>query len=217
MAKDFAIILNNGGINSAVVTALAAQKFRPILLYAESGQESSSRQRAAYDQQVTHFKPFREQTVTLPALPAVRPAAAATAADPRMTSPVAARLIDMLAMLAVAAQYGAQYQAGAIYVGMRIGPDGDDLAQATEFFQIWSEMIQIPCRMPELEVVVPLLELEPWQVVDVGFQVAVPFERTWSCQHEASDPCWTCRGCREREAAFVQAAKPDPLRAVKRT
>jgi hypothetical protein len=215
MAKDFALILNNGSINSAVASALASQKYRPIFLYAEPAEGASARQRAAYDQQVTHFKPFREQTVTLPAMPAPRPTGAATA-DPRSISPIATRLVDLLNLMALGAQFAAQYQAVAIYCGMRVGPDGDELAQATEFFQIWSEMIQIPCRLAELEVVTPLLELEPWQVVDVGFQAAVPFDRTWSCQHEASEPCWTCRGCRQREAAFVQAAKPDPLRAAKR-
>ena len=35
MAKDLAIVLNNGSINSAVTTALASQKYRPIMLYAE--------------------------------------------------------------------------------------------------------------------------------------------------------------------------------------
>ena len=35
MAKDLAIILNNGSINSAVATAIAAQKFRPVMLWAE--------------------------------------------------------------------------------------------------------------------------------------------------------------------------------------
>jgi 7-cyano-7-deazaguanine synthase len=215
MAKDFAVILNNGGINSAVTTAIASQKFRPILLHAEISQTPSARKRAAYDQQVTHFKPYRETTVTLPPVPPPNPAN--VHADPRATPPISPRLIGMLPLMAVAAQVAAQFQAAAIYLGMRVGPDGDDLAQVAEFFQIWSELVQIPCRLADLEVVTPLLELEPWQVVDVGFQVAVPFERTWSCQHEASDPCWSCRGCRAREAAFVQAAKPDPLRAAKRT
>jgi 7-cyano-7-deazaguanine synthase in queuosine biosynthesis len=216
MAKDFAVVLNNGGINSAVATALAAQKFRPILLYAETIGNASSRKRAAYDQQVTHFKPYREVTISLPAATAPNPSTTAQA-DPRATPPMAPRLVELLPIMALAAQCGAQYQAAAIYVGMRVGPDGDDLAQSAEFFQIWAEMIQIPCRLTELEVVTPLLELEPWQVIDVGYQIGVPFERTWNCLQEGTDPCWACKGCRDREAAFVQAAKPDPLRAAKRT
>lgn len=215
MAKDFAIVLNNGGINSAVATALASQKYRPIMIYAESGQANSPRQRAAYDQQVTHFKPYREQTVTLPQAQQLSPSQAATA-DPRAVQPMAPRLVEMLPLLGLAVQYAAFYQATTVYCGLRAGPEGDDLAQATEYLQIWNEIAQMPCKLGELEVVAPLLELEAWQVIDLGFQAAAPFDRTWSCQHEASEPCWSCRGCRAREAAFVQAAKPDPLRTARR-
>ncbi len=108
-----------------------------------------------------------------------------------------------------------------MYVGLRVGGHGDDLLQATEYVQVWNELLQLPCKaQPELEVQAPLVDLDPWQVVDVGFQVAAPFERTWSCTDEGGggggEPCWACRGCRAREAAFQQAGKPDPLRAVKR-
>jgi hypothetical protein len=68
MAKELAIVLNNGSLNSAVVTTLAAQKYRPILVYIESAAEGSSRSHAAYDQQVDHFKPYREHTIRMPFL-----------------------------------------------------------------------------------------------------------------------------------------------------
>jgi len=215
MARDFAIVLNNGGVNSAVTTALAAQKHRPVMMYVENQQTASSRQRAAFDQQVTFFKPYREQTITLPTIAAPNPGLAANA-DPRAVAPMAPKLVALMPLIAMAAQYAAQLQAAAIYVGMRVGPDGDDLAQVTEFFQIWMELFQLPCRLAELELTTPLLELEPWQVVDLGYQANVPFERTWSCEHEGADPCWSCRGCRARDAAFVQAAKADPLKGTKR-
>src|SRR5262245_13489361 len=72
MAKDLAIVLNNGRINSAVVTAMAAQKHRPILLYAEDV-DQGARTRAAYDMQVAHFKPYREHTITMPFLSMFKP------------------------------------------------------------------------------------------------------------------------------------------------
>jgi len=71
-------------------------------------------------------------------------------------------------------------------------------------------------RLAELEVLTPLLELEQWQVVEVGFQVGAPFDRTWSCHEESSEPCWACRGCRAREAAFTQSGKADPMRVVRK-
>ena len=71
MAKDLAVVLNSGSINSAVASALAAQRYRLILLHAEVG-EGGTRARAAYDQQVQHFKPFREHSLPMPFLATVQ-------------------------------------------------------------------------------------------------------------------------------------------------
>lgn len=218
MAKELAIILNNGSVNSAVATALAAQKFRPILLYAELGPQTHARAHAAYDQQVAHFKPYREHTLPMPFFAPMGSSVTqqAAASDPRQLQPLGPQMIEMLPLLSIAVRFAAQYNAVNIFTGMRIGTSGDALAQATEYLQIWKEMIQIPCGMRDVELEAPLLELEPWQVVDLGANVSAPFDRTWSCLEEGGEACWACRGCRAREAAFTQAAKPDPLRAVAR-
>jgi 7-cyano-7-deazaguanine synthase len=218
VAKDLAIVLNNGSINSAVTTALAAQRYRPILLHVEAVQQPGSRVRAAYDMQVAHFKPYREHTLPMPFLAMFQPATpgAATPGDPRVPLVGAKHLVELLPLIAAAIRFGVHYQAAAVYVGLRIGGGADDLTQATEYVQIWNELIQMPSGQAELEVVTPILELDPWQVVDVGFQVSAPFDRTWSCVEDASEPCWACRGCRAREAAFVQAGKADPLRVVRK-
>jgi 7-cyano-7-deazaguanine synthase len=218
MAKDLAIVLNNGSVNSAVVTAIAAQRYRPILLHVESVQQPGSRVRAAYDMQVAHFKPYREHTLPMPFLTLFQAAAAGSPApgDPRVPLMGGKHLVELLPLIAAALRYAVHYQASAAYLGLRIGGAADDLTQATEYVQIWNELIQMPCAQSELEVVTPILELDPWQVVDVGFQVSAPFDRTWSCVEDASEPCWACRGCRAREAAFVQAGKPDPLRVVRK-
>jgi 7-cyano-7-deazaguanine synthase len=219
MAKDLAIILNNGSINSAVVTALAAQKYRPVMLFVESVQQPGSRVRAAYDLQVGHFKPYREHTLSMPFLSTFQPMGMsnhAPVSDPRVPAQVASQVVELLPLLGAAVRFAVHYQASAIYIGLRIGNQPDELAQATEYTQIWNELIQMPCGQPEMEITAPLLELEPWQVIDVGFQVSAPFERTWSCAEDSNEPCWACRGCRLREAAFTQAGKPDPLRVVRK-
>lgn len=217
MAKDLAIVLNNGSVNSAVVAALAAQKYRPVLLHIDLAQQAGARARAAYDQQVAHFKPYREHTLAMPYFASAGSDSdrrAASASDPRHAAPLGPQMIDLLPLVAAAIRFSTQYNAVAIYLGLRVGTGGNELAQATEYLQIWNEMIQMPCGLPDVEVRAPLLELEPWQVVDLGSQVSAPFDRTWSCLEEQGEACWACRGCRAREAAFQQAAKPDPLRAI---
>jgi 7-cyano-7-deazaguanine synthase len=219
MAKDLAIVLNSGSINSAVAAALAAQRYRLILLHAEVG-DGGTRARAAYDQQVAHFKPFREHSLAMPFLATVRDpksAAAAMASDPRaQTANLGPQMIDLLPLIAAGVRYATFYQASAVYLGFRVGGSGDELAAATEYVQVWNELVQMPCGVKELDVVTPLLELDAWQVVDVAFQVNAPLERTWSCMEEGTEPCWACPGCRAREKAFQQAGKVDPLRITKK-
>jgi 7-cyano-7-deazaguanine synthase len=216
MAKDLAIILNNGSLNSAVATALAAQKYRPIMVYADLAATPLPRNRAAYDQQVGHFKPYREHTLSLPFLAALHTSADAQSVDPRHSGQLAPQLLALLPILSAAAALAAHYQAAAVYSGLRIGVNADDLAQATEYIQICNELLQLPCRLPDLEMMAPLLEMELWQVADVGVQIGAPLDRTWSCLEQTADPCGICRGCRTREAAFQQAAKPDPIRPLKK-
>lgn len=219
MAKDLAIILNNGTLNSAVATALAVQKHRPIMLYGQVMDQAGSQGRAAYDQQVAHFKPYREHTLSMPFLSAVQGSVpqAPAVPDPRYRPAMGPALLELLPLVALAARFAAHYQAAAIYMGLRVGTSPDELAQATEFGQIWNELIQLPCGQGEIELMLPLLELEPWQVVDVGYQAGAPMEKTWSCTADSAEPCWACRGCRGRESAFQQAGKTDPLRVVKRS
>lgn len=218
MAKDLAIVLNSGSLNAAVVTAIAAQKYRPIMVYAELTPNASSRAHAAYDQQVGHFRPYREHTIGMQFLSSLQPRgeSQALAADPRQSAMLSPRLVELAPLICAAVPFAAYYQAAAIYTGLRIGSNPDDLAQATEYIQILNELIQLPCGQGELEVVAPLLELESWQVVDVGCQVNAPLELGWSCLEESTEPCWACTGCRLRDAAFQQAGKPDPLRSIKR-
>lgn len=221
MAKDLALILNSGSMNSAIATALAAQRYRPILVYADTtgGAGAASRFKGAYDQQVAHFKPYREHTLAMPFLATLQgqqSSAAAAHADPRSTGLLGAQLVQLLPIIAAAVPLAAHYQAAAIYLGLRVGPGADDLAQATEFVQVINELVQLPCGQPDLDVQAPLLELEPWQAVEVGVQVSAPFDKGWSCLEGTAEPCGICRGCRNREAAFQQAGKLDPLRPAKR-
>src|SRR5688572_4656380 len=113
MAKDIAIILNSGGLNSAVVTAMAAQKHRPIMVHVDGAGVSSPRSRVAYDQQVAHFKPYREHAMALPYLATFTPEnhLQPAIADPRHPTAPVARMIDLLPLLAGAVRFAVHYGA----------------------------------------------------------------------------------------------------------
>ena len=119
MAKDLAIVLNNGSVNSAVTTALATQKYRTVMLFAETGDQSVPRSRAAYDLQVAHFKPYREHALPMPFLSLIQPLSeqSATISDPRHPTPIAPQMIELLPLISAALRFAVHYQAAAVYLG----------------------------------------------------------------------------------------------------
>src|SRR5690348_9963751 len=104
------------------------------MLYVESTlKEPGSRPRAAYDMQVAHFKPYREHTLPMPYLSTVQPSGAsavsAAMSDPRVPAMVANQVLELLPLISAAVEFAVHYQTAAIYLGLRIGPGGDELAQ----------------------------------------------------------------------------------------
>src|SRR5579863_471555 len=96
MAKDLAIVLNNGSINSAVVTAMASQRFRPIMIFADTASGTTGRMRAAYDQQVAHFKPYREYSVPIAQAGTGPGQNTGSQADPRQGANISPQLLELL-------------------------------------------------------------------------------------------------------------------------
>lgn len=212
MARELAVVLANGSLQSTVACALAAQKYRPVMIYVES-EPNPGRPGQAFDNLVQQVKPYRSHRVPMHFLaPPGRSEGHDSRADPRSHETSVAKLVDLMPIIACGLRYAIQYNAVALYLGSRIGPDGPELARATEFGQLWSEMVQLTCERPQLEVNMPLLELEPWQVIDLGAQVNAPLGTSWSCEKRAGDPCGECNGCQAREAAFHRSGRPDPAK-----
>ncbi len=233
MAKDLAVVLCDGGLNSCVTAALAAQKYRLVMIHGLPAAAGYSRRQSAFELLSAHFKPYRQHTIHAEFLLAARlrsAAAVTTRAAPvtEATESLQLRLNDLFSLVGIASRYAYAYGAGALYHGMRIGSDtgggaggplgtglAEGLAAASEFNHVLAELMNLPLGQPDVEVVAPLLELEPWQVVDLGIQVAAPLEKAWSCTEDAAVPCGMCTGCRGRAAAFDRAAKRDPQRRPK--
>lgn len=218
MARELAIVLANGSVQSTVACALATQKHRPVLVYAEP-EPSVGRPGQAFDALGQQIKPYRSHRIPMHFLATQSRAGRGgellqeMRGDQRSGEATIARLVELMPIIGAGLRYAIHYNAVALYLGTRVGPDGPDLARVTEFGQLWSEMVQLTCERPSIEIQMPLLELEPWQVVDLGAQVNAPLAVTWSCEKRAGDPCGNCSGCREREMAFQRAGRPDPAKA----
>lgn len=213
MARELAMVLANGSLGSAVTCALAAQKYRTVMIFVEAAQ-NAGRPGHAFDAMVQHFKPYRSHRISMPFLSTIaHNESTLAAADPRSHQRGTVLLADLLPILSIGMRYAVHYNAVTLYCGVRVGAAADESSRVTEFMQLWTEMAQITLERPELEIATPLLELELWQTVDLGVQLDAPLQLAWSCENAVGEPCGDCRGCRERDAAFQRAGRADPARA----
>ena len=55
----------------------------------------------------------------------------------------------------------------------------------------------------------PLVEWSKTKIVQEALRLGVPIEQTWSCYSGGEHPCGVCDSCRIRNAALIEAGRPD--------
>jgi 7-cyano-7-deazaguanine synthase len=55
----------------------------------------------------------------------------------------------------------------------------------------------------------PLIQLSKVDIVREALRLGVPIATTWSCYAGGAEPCGLCDSCRIRDAALLEAGRPD--------
>lgn len=53
-----------------------------------------------------------------------------------------------------------------------------------------------------VEICAPYVNKRKWEIGDLGRQLEVDMDNTWSCYQGSTDPCGTCPACQKRTLAF---------------
>jgi 7-cyano-7-deazaguanine synthase len=62
-----------------------------------------------------------------------------------------------------------------------------------------------------IEIVTPLINLKKTAIIELGNQLGVPWEKTWSCYAGSDIACGVCDSCQLRLTAFADLGLNDPL------
>jgi len=62
-----------------------------------------------------------------------------------------------------------------------------------------------------ITIITPLINLKKTEIIQLGNQLGVPWEQTWSCYAGGDIACGVCDSCRLRLAAFAELGLKDPL------
>lgn len=216
---DIAVVLVSGGMDSAVVAALACADYAAAFLHLDYGQRTESRERRAFEAIADHFSVQRRlvsridplsriggSSLTDPSLP-VSDARKGPSSVPTTYVP-----FRNSHFLATAVSWGEVLGATLILYGA-VEEDSSGYPDCRESFVAAFNRLILEGTRPEtrLRVVAPLIRLSKSEIVREGRRLGAPFHLTWSCYTESEVACGRCESCLLRLKGFREAGIPDPI------
>lgn len=84
-----------------------------------------------------------------------------------------------------------------------------------DFIQAMQEVFRLGTKQGRegqpITIATPLLELKKTEIIQLGNQLGVPWDQTWSCYAGEAIACGVCDACRLRLTAFAELGSQDPL------
>jgi len=224
MAKDVAVVLVSGGMDSAVTLAIASQSCRVALLHLNYGQRTQKRELKAF-KALSEFYHVEEKLIVDVGHLAqiggssltdatISVAQANLQSDEIPTSYVPFRNANLLA---VATSWAEVIAARKIFVGA-VEEDSSGYPDCRrEFYDAFEKVIEAGTKPgTEIEIVTPIIHYKKDAIVRKGVELGVPFELTWSCYQREDIACGVCDSCGFRLRGFQIAGVNDPISYAKR-
>jgi 7-cyano-7-deazaguanine synthase len=223
------VVLNSGGMDSAVALALAVADRgadRVVSLHVGYGQRAHCAEARAARELSLHLGcAFDFAVVTMPqgisvpllegggSLPDVAEAALGVAEPGGVERAVRALSATVLpyrnlTLASIAASLASSTQLGEAWVGVTADDHAPDCGAS--FLRALSGLLAIGA-FPGVRLGAPLSTMSKAAVVAEGERLRVPWALTWTCYDGAPAPCRRCAACVKRERGFSAAGVADPL------
>jgi 7-cyano-7-deazaguanine synthase len=114
-------------------------------------------------------------------------------------------------MLSIACALAVTRDAKAVAFGAHTGDHFIYPDCRPEFVRAFAAMVNLAVEgLASIDILAPFLSMTKAEIVTLGNELGVPFERTWSCYKGGALHCGTCGTCYERREAFERAHVVDP-------
>lgn len=112
-------------------------------------------------------------------------------------------------LMAVAAAFAISVGAQNVAYGAHAGDHAIYPDCRTEFADAMGRALSL-AHEPGINLLHPFTGISKAEIVKLGAELKVPFDRTWSCYQGGDAHCGKCGTCVERREAFELAGVPDP-------
>ena len=222
MNKEFkkSIILVSGGMDSCVTSAIAKNESEEIaFLHANYGQRTEKRELQAFHEIADFYSVEEKLIFDFTHLSKIGGSSLTdfdievTTADLNNTEiPSSYVPFRNANILSAAVSWAEVLNANAIYIGA-VEEDSSGYPDCRRsFYDAFENIIQEGTK-PEtnIKIVTPLINMSKKEIIENGFQLNAPLQRSWSCYKSNEVPCEQCDSCALRARGFKLAGKTDPI------
>jgi 7-cyano-7-deazaguanine synthase len=221
MARERAIALVSGGMDSCVAAAVAARECELALLHVNYGQRTERRELRAFSD-IADFYGIRERLVAdISYLSEIGGSSLTDLSIPveradlgRAGIPSSYVPFRNTHFLAIAVSWAEVIGAKRIYIGA-VEPDSSGYPDCREaYYHAFNNLIRVGTKpQTRVEVVAPLIKMKKAGIVALGMRLGAPLNITWSCYKNDDAPCGECDSCALRARGFAEAGVADPIMA----
>ena len=117
--------------------------------------------------------------------------------------------------LSFALAYAETITAERVYIGVNALDYSGYPDCRPDYIQAMQEVFRLGTKVGRegtaIAIIAPLIHLKKTEIIQLGNQLGVPWELTWSCYTGGDVACGVCDACRLRLAAFAELGLVDPI------
>lgn len=117
--------------------------------------------------------------------------------------------------MAYALQFAEEKDADAIFMGLTAIDYSGYPDCRPEYVEAWQNLIDLATKKTveggKIELKTPLMHLYKAEIIKLGGELGVPYEKTWSCYKGDDKACGKCDSCLLRLKGFKEAGLTDPI------
>ncbi len=219
-----AIVLLSGGMDSAVVAAVALNDgYDVAALHLNYGQRTQSRELQAFYDLCEYYSIQEKLIVDIEYLNQIGGTSLIDKSIPIPKNAVENTQIPNTYVpfrngniLAIAVSWAEVIGADAIYIGANTIDSSGYPDTSKEFLEAFELAANLGTKFgiagsSKLKIKAPLIDLSKKDIVLTGKELNVPFELTWSCYEDNEIACGECDSCLLRLRGFQEAGAIDPI------
>ncbi len=219
-----AIVLLSGGMDSAVVAAVALNDGYDVsALHLNYGQRTQSRELQAFYDLCEYYSIQEKLIVDIEYLNQIGGTSLIDKSIPIPKNAVENTRIPNTYVpfrngniLAIAVSWAEVIGADAIYIGANTIDSSGYPDTSKEFLETFELAANLGTKFgiagsSKLKIKAPLIDLSKKDIVLKGKEFNVPFELTWSCYEDNEIACGECDSCLLRLRGFQEAGAIDPI------